>query len=171
MLEKVEDDEHPAGAQDAVGGVDGALRAFSVVQRLAEDGEVDAAFFNGWILDVTDAEFQVGQPVGHGQLLGVIDHFWREIDGDDLLRPLGEELGKRALSSAQIRDVAVIERFDERLGEGFPRASGNVVLAESSREFVEVGSGVILALSQDVAEREVVPRDLGNLARRLERDR
>ena len=75
VLEKIENDDAAARSEHLIGGIDGALWVFCVVEGLAEDGEVDAALINGRALDIADAEFEVVQAVFVGERLSVFDHF------------------------------------------------------------------------------------------------
>src|SRR4051812_42542873 len=54
VAEQIEDYDSPPVAQNAVRAGNRALRMQSVMQRLAEDGEVHRAFGNRRVLDVTE---------------------------------------------------------------------------------------------------------------------
>jgi len=51
-----------------VGAGDGALGMDRVMQRLAENGEIDGALGDGRIFDVTEAGFEIRETVPLGEL-------------------------------------------------------------------------------------------------------
>lgn len=163
VLEEIEDDEAAAGFENAEGGVEGALGVFRVVEGLAEDGEVEGAGVDGGLLDIADAVFEVGEAVAVGEVLAELDHFRGEIDGDDFFGALGEELGEGALAGAEVGDDLVVEDLDEGLGEGFPGAAGDVILAKAAGEFIEIGAGGVPALAEEVLEGGGVRSDFRDL--------
>jgi len=81
-----------------------ALSGFKcVMQRLAEEGEVDRFCFDRWTFDITEPEFQVRHPVLAGDAGRVFDHAGGVIDRDDLLGSLGQELTEGAFAGSEIR--------------------------------------------------------------------
>ena len=134
-------------------GGDGDLRARRVVERLAEKSEIDRTGLDRRILDPAEAVFEIRVAVFAGDFGAVFNHLLRIVDRDDLLRPLGEKLGKGALTRAEIGDHERWHQFQERLTEGFPRASRAIGAAEFTREVVEVGAGLVAAFQEDELER------------------
>ncbi len=102
VLLEVEDEQLPAGLEDAVGFLDGPLRVLGVMQRLAENGEVDGTVGQGHGLDVAELVGQVREAVFPGQLGADLDHARGVVDAPDLLGPAGEELGDQAFAGAEV---------------------------------------------------------------------
>lgn len=72
---EVEDDEFTAGLQDAKCFVNGFLWVDRVVEGLAEVGEVDAVFGEGYILNIAEVVFEVFDAIFGGEFLAELDHF------------------------------------------------------------------------------------------------
>jgi len=152
VLVEVEDDEGAAGFEDAVCFAEGAGGMFGVVEGLGEEGEIDGGVVDGDFLDVAEAVFEVGEVVFLGEFGAELDHLGGVIEGDDFLCALGEELGEGAFARAEVGDGLVVEDLEEGFGETFPGAAGDVLAAELSGQFVEVGAGLVLSLAEDVGE-------------------
>ena len=116
MLHEIEHDQASATFEHAIGSVDRALRVFGVMEGLAENCEIDRAFAYRWFFEVAEAVLEVGESVFDGELLSVLDHLGREVDGDDFFGALREQLRERAFACAKVGNGFVIEDFDERLG-------------------------------------------------------
>ena len=102
MGEEIEDGDAAAGPQDAMGGGEGAGGIDRVMKGLAEEGEIDGAGGNGWVLDVAEAVLEVCEAVLAGESGAELDHFFRVVDGDDFLCVAREQLGEGALAGAEI---------------------------------------------------------------------
>src|ERR1043166_2823250 len=79
VAEQIENHKAAAFAEDAMGAGDGALGMDGVVQRLAENGEVDRAFRDRRILDVAETVFEIGEPVFLRELRSGLDHLRRGV--------------------------------------------------------------------------------------------
>src|SRR6267154_5383732 len=102
VAEQIEDDDAAALAQNAVGAGDRAFGMDGVMQRLAENGQIDYALRDRRIFDVAEAIFQIGEAVLLRELRAELDHLGRVIDRDNFPRGLGEQLGKSSFAGAEI---------------------------------------------------------------------
>ena len=57
MLQQIEHDQSATGLEDAECGVQCAMRLLGMVERLAEDREIEASVVDGWVFDVADPVF------------------------------------------------------------------------------------------------------------------
>ena len=73
-----------------------------VMQRLAQNREVDRAFRDRRIFDVAEAVFEILEAVFLRQLRAELDHLRRVIDRDDFARGFGQQLRKRSFARAEI---------------------------------------------------------------------
>ncbi len=153
VAEEIQDGDATARLQDRVGGLEGAQWMASVVQGLAEDGQIDATWVERWVFEVAEAILKIGEAVFLGEFSPVGDHLFGVIDGIDLGSTLGEELGQGALAGPQICDDEGRQELDEGLAEGLPGATGDVVTAKFSRQGVKVCLSGLGTLAQDDTER------------------
>ena len=150
VLKEIKDHQPAPRLEDAVHLLQGACGVGSVVESLAEEGEVDGVIIDGKGLNVAQPEFEVGQPVLTGELFAEGHHFLRMVDGNDMLGTLGEELGESAFARSKIRDDLEVEDLEQAFGECLPRTARHVMTAEFPSQLVEVGPGTVLSLPQDL---------------------
>ena len=90
MLEEIENDDASAGFQQGKGSAQGLSGALGVVQRLAEEDEIDTAGLDRRVLDVAETELKIREAMLLREIGPVGDHGLAVIHGDDLLRALGQ---------------------------------------------------------------------------------
>ena len=138
VLVEIEDDESTALAEELRSGGDGLLGIGDMVERLAEDDEIDAAGRDGWIGEIAEAVLEVGDVflLRFGATEG--DHPGGVIDGDDFLRPAREQLREPALARAEVRDDDTRYELREEGADFGPGATGAEAFAEAPGDAVEV---------------------------------
>ena len=75
MAEQIQDHDPSALSQDAISARDRALGMNRVMQRLAENREVDGAFGDRRIFDIAEPIFEVGEAVLLREFRAELDHF------------------------------------------------------------------------------------------------
>lgn len=168
VAEEVEDEDLAAGQEEAVGGADGGGGVVGVVEGLAEDDHIDAGGFEGWVLEVAEAEFEVVEAVFLGLAGAVGDHFFGVIDGDDAVAAAGEEFAEEAFAGAEVGDGDGGEDAEEEVAEGLPVAAGAVDAVEAAGDLVEIDAVLLLAALEDAAEVDGVGVDFGQFAGALD---
>lgn len=74
VAKKIEDNEAAAFAENAMGAGNGALGMDGVMQRLAENREIDSPFRDRRLLDVAEAIFEIHEAVLPRELRTELDH-------------------------------------------------------------------------------------------------
>ena len=133
------------------------------MQRLAQKDEVHAGRRDRRRLDVSQAVFEVLEAVLSCQLGTVGHHLLAVVHGDDLSRPLREELGQGALARAQIGDDKRRQQFEQRFAQALPRTARDVVTSKLARQRVEVSLRRLRPLPQHHLEGFGVLFDLAKL--------
>src|SRR5258708_5613136 len=95
VLIEIEHEELAAGAEDAGGLVDCVLRMLRVVQRLAQDSEIDGRVRKGDLLNVAELIGKIEQAVFLREVDADLDHARRIVDAPDLSGAVGQELGNK----------------------------------------------------------------------------
>src|ERR1043166_177448 len=117
VLREVEDEDLPVRLEDLVGGLDRFGRLFGVMQRLAEDREIDAVRFDRRILQIAEPELEVLQIVFLRLGGAERDDFFRVIDGDDFLATPREQLAEQSLPCAEVRDGERRKNAQQQMAE------------------------------------------------------
>ena len=152
MFGEVQDQQPPAGFENAVGLRQRARRLFGMMQGLTEDGEVDGLRFDGDIFDFAEAEFEIAQAMALGEILTELDHFRRDVYGNDFFGSLCQKLRERTFTGTEVGYDIVVHHLDKRLGQCLPGPTRHVAFAEFSRQFIEVAAGLVLALANQMAQ-------------------
>ncbi len=71
---KVEDHNAAAGAEDSEGLLDGPLGVQGVMERLGEKSQIDLSVFDGKLLHVAKAEFDVFDAMAESLFAAHLDH-------------------------------------------------------------------------------------------------
>ncbi len=98
MFQEIEEQDLAMRFQQFCGADEGGGGVFGVVQGLAEDDEVHGAGFDGRILDVTLAEFEVLEAVLFGLGGAEGDDLFRIVHGDDAFAAAGEEFAQQSFA-------------------------------------------------------------------------
>src|SRR5205085_541422 len=165
MAKQIEDHDAAALAQNPMGAGDGALGMDGVMQRLAENGEIDRTFRDRRVFDVAKAVFEISETVAFRELRSELDHLRRVIDRDDFARGLSEQLGKSSFARAKIGDGERGQKRDEGMSQCLPRAAGDVTAPEFSRQLVKIFPRFIASFSKRQLERGAIARGLRHFAR------
>ena len=103
---------------------DRALRMDRVMQRLAENGEIDRAFRDRRIFDVAEPVFEIREAVLLRELRAELDHLRRVIDRDDLCARSWREVARASLRPRRDRPRSTAgSRADQRVRERLPRTA------------------------------------------------
>ena len=169
--EKIEDRDATAFLEDAVGRADGALRIGGVMERLAEEREVDTRGGDRWFFDFAKPVLEVFEAVFFCQAGAEFDHLLRIIDGDDLLRAPGEKLGQRAFAGPEICDNDPRHEGEKHVGDTVPGAARAISATKLSRELIEVFPSAVVPFLQRHLERGLVASGFGQFLGRDLHDR
>ncbi len=71
-----------------------------VMQRLAEERQIDGAGADGNLFDIAFAVFEIVDAVFAGQFGAVLHHLFRVVDGDYFLGAARQQLGESAFAGA-----------------------------------------------------------------------
>ncbi len=100
MLIEIKDDELAALAQKLRGGGEGLLRIGDMMQRLAENDDIDALGRDRRIGEIAEAILEIWDAFLFRLRPTESDHLGRIIDRNDLLRAACEQLREPALACA-----------------------------------------------------------------------
>ena len=104
MTQQIENYDAPVLSLNRMRALDRSFRSRGMMQRLAENCEIDAVLFNGRLLHVAKSILDVAEAMLLRQFRREFDHLWGIIDGDDFARVFSEQLRKCAFARAQIGD-------------------------------------------------------------------
>ena len=147
------------------------LRVGGVMQGLAQKREVDARGGNRWFFDFAEPVLEILEAVLFGQAGTELDHFFRVVDGDDLLGTSSEELGEGAFAGAQIGDDDGRHEGKEHVGDAVPGAAGAIGAAKFPGELIEVLAGAVVPLFERNLESGQVAGGFGQFLGRGLHDR
>ena len=102
VAEQVEHDQPPAMPQDSMRRRHRPRRQACVVERLAENREVDALRLDRRRLDVAQPVFEVGETVFTRQRRAELHHLFRVIDCDNVPSRARKQLRERAFAGAKV---------------------------------------------------------------------
>lgn len=166
MLVEVENDEASARFEELGGGGNGLRGIDGVMQRLAQDGEIDGARFDGRFREIAEAIFDVGDFLLFKFSAREGDHLRRIIDGDDLRRILREQLREPTFACAEIGDNDARDKLCEQRPNFRPGAARTKAFSESTGDAVEVFASRGAAFFEDDFTRGAVFGGVGNFFQR-----
>jgi hypothetical protein len=102
MAEQIEDDHASIFSQQAMGGSQGPFRSNGVMQRLAENRQIDTFLCDRRILHIAQPVFQILETVFFGQAGSELNHFRGVIDRDHFAGILREQLRESPFPRSQI---------------------------------------------------------------------
>src|ERR1035437_9112564 len=140
-------------------------RIFGVMQRLAQNHEVNAVRFNRRILQIALAEFKILQPVLFrlGRTEG--DDFFRVVHGDDAFAAAREQFAQQTFARAEIGDDNGRKNPQQQMPERLPRATRPIDAVESPGNLVEKNLRLLFAAGEDAREIDLVAAVFGQLLR------
>ena len=104
VFEEVEDHYLARRAEDFVRGGESFIRLVGVMERLAENDEVDGVGIDGWVFQIAKTEFEIFEAVPFCLFDAEGHHFFGVIDGDDFFGATGEQFGKEAFAGTEVSD-------------------------------------------------------------------
>src|ERR1041385_4151506 len=133
VLQQVEDHDLATRFENSVNGRDGFARGRSVMQRLAQYGQVHAGGINGRILDIAEPELQILEVVLFRLARAEFHHLLRVVHRDDLFAAARQQFAEQAFSGAQIRHRQWRKYPQEQMTERLPRTARTVTAVEAPR--------------------------------------
>src|SRR5882724_2306886 len=165
VTQKVKNYQTPAAFQNPVSSADGALGMNGVVQRLAEEGKVDAVFRDRRVLNIAQPILKVLESVFLRQLRPELDHLRRIIDGNNFARSFRQQLRECPLACSQVGDGQRREQRDQCVRKRLPRSPRHIASTEFASEFIEVSPRLILTLLEYKLQTCAIPRAFAQFAR------
>ena len=104
VAREVENDDPASVAKDAIRGAHSFLRTRSMMERLAEERQIDAFVLDRRVLDITETIFKILLTVFAREIAAKLHHLLRVVDGDDFFCAPSEQLRKRAFAGAKVGD-------------------------------------------------------------------
>src|SRR5271170_8039437 len=104
VLEQIENQNLSVRLQNFVRGNNGGGGNLGMVQRLAQNHEVNAVRVNRRVLQIAEPEFQIFQAVLFRLGRAERDDFFRVVHGDDFFRAARKQFAQQAFARAQIGD-------------------------------------------------------------------
>ena len=138
MLVEIEHDKAASLAQQVRSGGERSLRIHRVMQRLAEDDEIDAARRDGRLGQVAQAELEIGDALLLGLGATKRDHLGGVVHGDDFFRAPREQLGEPALAGAQVSHNDSGHKLRKERADFRPGASWTKTFSQAAGDAVEV---------------------------------
>ena len=109
------------------------------MQRLAEQRQIDRSRRDRRVFEIAESIFEILKPVLLRKRRAELDHLFRIIDADHLLRAAREQLRNGPFSSAKIRDHQIRRhQREQQVRETVPRAPGTISAAKFSRQLIEI---------------------------------
>ena len=163
MFEQIQNHDPPARPGDPEGFLQGTLGSHGMMQGLTEKDQINRTILNRRFLHFPQPVLQIRKPISPGHLRAILYHLFRGIDRDDMLRPLRQQLGKRALPCPEIGYHPRWHEQQKGLREGLPGAARQITAPKFPSQLIKVDPGRIRALPQHQLERLSVLGGIWNL--------
>src|SRR5271166_1890172 len=126
------------------------MRAVCVMERLAENCQIDRAVGDGRLFKVTQSILKIRESVIFGQLGSNFDHALRNIDCDDLSSAFSEKLGKRSFACAQVCNINCGNQGNQEVRQCLPRSARTKASPEFPRELIKVFACTVPSFGYDM---------------------
>src|SRR5438034_8135937 len=110
----------------------------SVMQSLTEDDEVNALRFDGRILQIAEAKFQVLQTVFLRLVCAEGDDLFRVIDRDDLFAAAREQFAQQTFAGTKVGHSQRRQDAQQQMTERLPGSARAVHTVETTGNLVEI---------------------------------
>ena len=113
--EEIENNDSATWPKNPMCRADCPDRTICVMERLAENCQVDALGFDRGSLQVAQAILQIGKSVFASRLGAYLNHFLRDIDRDHLSYTQGQQLGKSSFTRPEISDIDFLDEREQQV--------------------------------------------------------
>ena len=128
----------------------------SVMQSLTEDDEVNALRFDGRILQIAEAKFQVLQTVFLRLVCAEGDDLFRVIDRDDLFAAAREQFAQQTLAGTKVGHSQRRQDAQQQMTERLPGSARAVHTVETTGNLVEIHLRLFVPAREDPFEVELI---------------
>ena len=123
----------------------GLGRLFRVMQRLAQNHQVNAAGFNRRVLQIALPEFQVFQPVLFRLGRAERNNLFRIVHGDDLFAAPRQQFAQQTFARAEVGHDQRRQDAQQQMPERLPRTARSIDAVKASGNLVEINLRLLAA--------------------------
>jgi hypothetical protein len=156
VREQIENQDLSRGASNFGGSCQGRGGIVGVMQRLAENHQVNARGFDRRVLQIAEAEFQILQTVLLRLRRAELDDLFRVVHCDDFLAAPREQFAQQAFARAEVGHGDLRQHAQEQVAERLPRAARAIDAIKASGDLVEENFRLLAAAIQDALEIDLV---------------
>src|SRR5689334_971921 len=118
--------------------LDGFTRLLRMMQRLAENHEVNTVWFNGRILQIAKTKLQVLQSVFLRLAGAEFNHLLRIVHGDYFFAAPRQKLAQQTFARSQVCHRDGRKYAQQQMAERLPGTPRTVTAIEASRDLIEI---------------------------------
>ena len=137
-----------------------------MVECLAENRQIDRVVRYWRFFQVSNTILQIRVSVLLGELGPDFDHSLGDIDGNDLSSALGQNLGERAFTRAQVSNVDRRDHGQEKMRQSLPGSTRTIASSKFAGQLIKILAGAVLPLGDHMMKARTIRRRLRHICNR-----